>query len=221
MKKLSALLVIFALVILGVCQTSVGFAAAATEGKKGLLLLGSPAPDFKLPDVVTGKVVSLEDFSGKKALLVVFLCRHCPFVQRDKEGIIELAKDYSGKGAGVAAISSNDPAGYPEDALAGLKEMAVQDSFPMPLLFDETQRVAKSYTAVATPDFFIFDQDRKLVYRGQFDDARPGDDLAVTGKDVRAALDAVLQKKPVSQDQKPAVGCSIKWKPGNEPSYWK
>ncbi len=213
--------IILALIILGIFafQSQAGFCAATTENKQGLLPLGSPAPDFKLPDVVTKKIVSRNVFSGKKALLVIFICRHCPFVQRDKEGIIQLANDYLKKDVGIVAISANDPADLPQDAPDSLKEMAVMDGFPMPLLFDESQRVAKTYTAVATPDFFIFDKNQKLAYRGQFDDARPGNDIPVTGKDVRQALEAVLQGQPVASHQKPSIGCSIKWKPGNEPSY--
>lgn len=186
--------------------------AATAEGKKDLMPLGSEAPDFQLKDVVTEKTVSRDDFSGKKVLAVVFLCRHCPYVQHSKAGIVQLAKDYEAKGVGFVAISSNDPVAYPEDAPAKLKEMAVADGFPMPLLFDETQEVARAYTAVATPDFFIFDQSRKLVYRGQMDDSRPQSGVPVTGKDIRAALDAVLEGKTVSPDQKPSVGCSIKWR---------
>lgn len=186
--------------------------AAPREGKKSLLSLGSPAPDFKLRDVVSGKMISRDDLAEKKALLVIFLCRHCPYVQHVKTGIVQMAKDYAGKGVGIVAISSNDPAGYPEDAPEKLKEMAVTGGFPMPLLFDETQEVAKAYTAVATPDLFLFDKDRKLVYRGQFDDARPRNTIPVTGKDIRAALDAVLEGKSVPSEQKPAIGCSIKWK---------
>ncbi len=213
MKKIF-ILIMFGLMIL----QNVAF-SETSAGKKGLLPLGSSAPDFKLPNVVTGKLVSRDDFLAKKAFLVVFICRHCPFVQRDKDGIIQLVNDYSNKDVAVVSISSNDPAAYAQDSPESLKEMAVQDKFPMPLLFDETQSVAKNYTAVATPDFFLFDKGRKLVYRGQLDDARPGNDKPVTGKDVREALDAVLQDKPVSSHQKPAIGCSIKWKPGNEPAF--
>ncbi len=182
------------------------------ERKKDLLPLGSPAPDFRLKDVVSGKTISRDDLAAHKALLVIFLCRHCPYVQHDKAGIIQMARDYAARDAGIVAISANDPVAYPDDAPEKLKEMAVADGFPMPLLFDETQEVAKAYTAVATPDFFLFDQNRKLVYRGQFDDSRPGGDIPVTGKDVRAALDAVLEGKPVPSEQKPPMGCSIKWK---------
>lgn len=192
---------------------------ASTEGKKGLMVLGAEAPSFGLPDVVTQRIVSLEDFSGKKAVLVVFVCRHCPFVQHIKKDLVELAKDYASKDIAIVMISSNDPEAYPDDSPGKLKEMAVEDGFSMPLLYDETQEVAKAYTAVATPDFFLFDKDRKLVYRGQFDDSRPGNNIPVTGRDVRRAIDAVLDGKPASSAQKPAIGCSIKWKTGNEPYY--
>ncbi len=180
--------------------------------KKEQLSLGSEAPDFRLPDVVSGSMVSRSDMASQKVLLVIFLCRQCPYVQHVKNGIIRLANDYADRGVGFVAISSNDPAAYPEDAPEKLKEMAVTDGFPMPLLFDETQEVARAYGAVATPDFFMFDQGRKLVYRGQMDSSRPGSGTPVTGKDVREALDAVLEDRPVSPDQKPPVGCSIKWK---------
>lgn len=187
-------------------------AAASAEGKKGLLEIGSRAPDFVLPDVVTGKIVRRDDFEDRTAFLVVILCRHCPYVKHIRQDLVGLGKDYTGKGLAIVGISSNDPAAYPDDSPESLKEMAVSEGFTFPVLFDGTQEVAKAYTAVATPDFLLFDQDRKLVYRGQYDDARPGSALPVTGKDVRAAVDAVLAGKPVSADQKHAVGCSIKWK---------
>lgn len=220
MKKIFAIVVSSFLLFFVFFPASAAF-SADVEGKNGLLPLGAPAPDFKLPDVVTGKTVSRDDFSGKKAFLVIFLCRHCPFVQRDKEGIIQMAKDYAGKDIGIVSISSNDPAAAALDSLENLKAMAIEDKFPMPLLFDETQAVGKAYTAVATPDFFLFNKDRKLVYRGQFDDARPSNKVPVTGKDLREAIDAVLQDKAVNPHQKMAIGCSIKWKPGNEPEYFK
>jgi peroxiredoxin len=187
-------------------------ATAGTEGKKGLLAMGSQAPDFALPDVVTGKIVRRDDFKDQTALLVVILCRHCPYVKHIRKDLVSFGKDYAGKGLAIVGISSNDPRAYPEDSRESLKEMAVSEGFTFPVFFDETQVVAKAYTAVATPDFFLFDKDRKLVYRGQYDDARPGNTVSVTGKDVRAAVDAVLAGKPVSADQKHAVGCSIKWK---------
>ena len=187
-------------------------ATAGTEGKKGLLAMGSQAPDFALPDVVTGKIVRRDDFKDQTALLVVILCRHCPYVKHIRQDLVNFGKTYAGKGLAIVGISSNDPGAYPEDSPESLKEMAVREGFTFPVLFDGTQEAARAYTAVATPDFLLFDKDRKLVYRGQYDDARPGNVLPVTGKDVRAAVDAVLAGKPVSADQKHAVGCSIKWK---------
>ncbi len=176
-----------------------------------MLALGTAAPDFALPDVTTGKLVSLADAQGKDALLVMFICRHCPYVVHIRAELTRLGRDYAGSGLGIVAISSNDPISYPDDAPAKLKEMAVDAGFRFPLLFDESQDVARAYDAVCTPDFFLFDQDRRLVYRGQLDDSRPGRGTA-NGKDLRAAIDAVLAGKPVSADQKPSTGCGIKWK---------
>ncbi|MFH1799645.1 MAG: thioredoxin family protein [Candidatus Omnitrophota bacterium] len=174
--------------------------------------MGSQAPDFALPDVVTGKIVRRDDFKDQTAFLVVILCRHCPYVKHIRRDLAGLGKDYAGKGLAIVGISSNDPGAYPDDSPESLKDMAVSEGFTFPVLFDGSQEVAKAYTAVATPDFLLFDKDRKLVYRGQYDDARPGNALPVTGKDVRAAVAAVLAGEPVSADQKHAVGCSIKWK---------
>ncbi|MBI2885225.1 MAG: thioredoxin family protein [Candidatus Omnitrophica bacterium] len=193
--------------------------AASTEGKGGLLPMGSPAPAFRLPDVVSGRTVSLEDFAGRTGLLIMVACRHCPYVQHVREGMATLARDYEGQDVGIIAISANDPAGYSEDAPESLKEMAVESEFIFPLLFDETQETAKALTAVATPDFFLFGRERRLVYRGQFDGSRPGNDTPVTGQDVRAALDALLADQPIPEPQHAAFGCSIKWKPGNAPAY--
>lgn len=211
LKKALATVVFISLGVFLFSQ-SLSAVPSGTERKKEWLPLGSLAPDFHLIDVVSGKRISRDDLAAKKALLIIFLCRHCPYVQHDKAGIIQMARDYAARDVGIVAVSANDPVAYPEDAPEKLKEMAVTDGFPMPLLFDETQEVAKAYTAVATPDFFLFDRDRKLVYRGQFDDSRPGGDIPVTGKDVRAALDAVLEGKSVPSEQKPPMGCSIKWK---------
>ncbi len=186
-----------------------------------MLALGTAAPDFKLPDVTTGKIISLSDFSGKKALLVMFICRHCPYVQHIQEGLARLANESIGKGAGVAAVSSNDAENYPDDAPEKLKHMAQTLGFRFPYCHDEHQAAAQAYTAACTPDFFLFDAQRKLVYRGQMDDSRPGNGKPVTGKDLREALDAVLAGRPVSADQKPSIGCNIKWKKGNEPAYYK
>ena len=187
-------------------------AAQTTEGKSGLLPRGAQAPEFKLPDVSTGKEHSLKDFEGKKALMVVFICRHCPYVQHVKKALAQLGKDYQGKDAAIVAISSNDADAYPDDAPNSLKEMASEEGFVFPFLYDESQDVARAYTAKATPDVFVFDGQQKLAYRGQFDDTRPNDGKEATGADVRAALDALLSGRPVSAAQKPAIGCSIKWK---------
>jgi peroxiredoxin len=181
------------------------------------LELGATAPDFALPDVTRGEVIRLSDLSGHRALLVLFLCRHCPYVKRVEGGIAELARDYGDSGLAIAAISANDPGSYPEDAPESLARQAAEAGFTFPYLFDETQEVAKAYTAACTPDPFLFDAEHRLVYRGQLDGARPSNDLPVTCEDVRAAIDAVLEGRPVPADQRPAVGCSIKWRPGNEP----
>lgn len=185
-----------------------------------MLALGTEAPVFELNDVVTGRRVSLDTFSGKKALLVMFICRHCPYVVHVRGELARLGRDYGGKDLGIVAISSNDPEEYPEDAPASLKEMAQEQGFTFPLCFDETQEVAKAYTAACTPDFFLFDQARRLVYRGQLDDSRPSTKTPVTGRDLRAAIDAVLADRPVDPNQRPSLGCNIKWKAGNEPVYF-
>jgi peroxiredoxin len=182
-----------------------------------MLPLGTTAPAFALRDVVSGQVYSLDSFAGKSALLVMFLCRHCPYVQHVEEEIARIGLDYQDSTLGIVAISSNDPVQYPEDAPEGLKEMAVRLQFRFPYCFDETQEVAKSYKASCTPDFFLFDSQRRLVYRGQIDDSRRGNNKPVTGRDLRAAIEAVLAGKPVSGPQHPSIGCSIKWKPGNAP----
>ena len=184
-----------------------------------MLELGTRAPDFRLQDVVSGKVISLETFSSKNGLLVMFICRHCPYVQHVKEELARLGKDYVGKGIGVVAISANDPVKYPDDAPAQLKAMAQELGFNFPFCLDDTQETAKAYSAACTPDFFLFDQDQKLVYRGQLDDSRPGNGKPVTGRDLRAAIDALLAGRPISSDQRASLGCNIKWKVGNEPAY--
>jgi peroxiredoxin len=182
-----------------------------------MLPLGTQAPDFSLADVVSGRTVTLHDFDDAKALLVMFICRHCPYVAHVRPGIAALAREHVGSELGIVAISANDPATYPEDAPEGLAAEAVEAGYTFPYLFDETQGVAKAYTAACTPDFFLFDHDRQLVYRGQFDPSRPANDVPVTGADLRAAIDAVLAGRAVLQEQRPSVGCSIKWRPGNEP----
>ncbi len=186
-----------------------------------MLSLGTQAPDFTLPDVISGKEVSLKDFSDKKAYLVMFICRHCPYVKHIEGGIAQLGKDYQEKEVAIVAISSNDIETHPDDSPENLKEQAQKLGFTFPYLYDETQESAKTYTAACTPDFFLFDKNRQLVYRGQFDGSRPSKLLTkVTGEDLRKAIDAVLSDKPVSSDQKPSTGCNIKWKPGNEPDYF-
>jgi peroxiredoxin len=177
-----------------------------------MLKLGTTAPEFALMDVVSGKTVTRDDFRGKKALLVLFICAHCPYVKHIEKGLAALGKDYAGKGLGIAAISSNDAENFPQDNPAGLKRQAENVGFTFPYLYDETQAVAKAYKAACTPDIFLFDGDFRLVYRGQFDSSRPGNGAAVTGEDLRAAIDAVLAGKPVGGDQRPSLGCNIKWK---------
>jgi peroxiredoxin len=185
-----------------------------------MLELGTPAPDFSLPDVVSGRTISLASFADEKALLVMFICRHCPYVKHVQGELARLGADYRGRGVGMVAISSNDAASYPDDAPERLREMAVELGFAFPLCFDETQEVAKAYSAACTPDFFLFDRRRRLVYRGQLDDSRPDSGKPVTGRDLRAAIDAVLADRSVGADQRPSLGCNIKWKPGNEPAYF-
>lgn len=185
-----------------------------------MLDLGTRAPSFSLPDVVSGKMVSLESFDDAQALLVMFICRHCPYVKHVQEELARIGRDYQGRSLGIVAISSNDAENYPEDAPERLKEMAESLGFTFPFCYDESQETAKAYSAACTPDFFLFDRERRLVYRGQLDDSRPGNDRPVTGRDLRAAIDAVLEGRPVNPNQRPSTGCNIKWKPGNAPSYF-
>jgi peroxiredoxin len=184
-----------------------------------MLALGTPMPSFALPDVRSRKIINPETFQNKSALLVMFICRHCPYVVHVQEELTKLAQDYQEKDLGILAISSNDVSGYPADAPPRLQEMAEQLGWKFPYCYDETQAVAKAFTAACTPDFFLFDRQRQLVYRGQLDESRPGNGKPVTGQDLRAALDAVLSGQPVSSQQRPSAGCNIKWKPGNEPNY--
>jgi peroxiredoxin len=184
-----------------------------------MLPLRTAAPPFALRDVVSGQTYSLDSFAGKAALLVIFMCRHCPYVVHVQDEIARIGHEYADSGLGIVGISSNDPAHYLDDAPDRLKEMARQLKLCFPLCFDETQEVAKAYKAACTPDFYLFDRDRRLVYRGQLDDSRPGNNKPVTGRDLRAAIDAVLAGKPVDSNQKASIGCSIKWKPGNAPPY--
>lgn len=185
-----------------------------------MLDLGTKAPDFSLMDVISGETYSLEKFKGNKALLIIFICNHCPYVKLIKESLVDYAADYMPKGVGVVAISSNDIENYPDDRPEKMKEDAERLGYPFPYLFDESQEVAKAYKAACTPDLFLFDENLKLKYRGQFDDARPGNDVEPTGSDLREATDKVLSGEVVPSDQKPSIGCNIKWKKGNEPEYF-
>lgn len=185
-----------------------------------MLELDTPAPAFELPDT-EGRVVSLAEFSRHEALLVMFICRHCPFVIHVQSKLASLCEDYQGRGVAVVGINSNDVANYQEDSPENMKLQQAEVGFTFPYLFDETQEVAKSYRAACTPDFFVFDGNRRLVYRGQMDDSRPGSDLGVTGADLSAAIDAVLDGRPPLDPQRPSVGCNIKWIPGNEPQYFR
>lgn len=184
-----------------------------------MLPLGTKAPNFQLPDVVSEKTISLETFANKKAILVMFICQHCPFVKHIQTQLAKLGHDYVDKGLGIVAISANDVANYPDDSPANLKKMAQELEFNFPVCYDESQAIAKAYTAACTPDFFLFNGDYELVYRGQLDDSRPGNDIPVTGKDLRTAIDAILGGNPLRIEQKPSIGCNIKWKAGNEPHY--
>ena len=183
-----------------------------------MLALGTSAPQFSLPDP-DGKIVSLSDFEGAPALVVIFMCNHCPFVKHVAPGLANLAREYQDKGVAVVGINPNDVANYPDDSPQKMAEASKEYGYTFPYLLDESQAVAKAYRAACTPDFFVFDADRRLVYRGQMDDSRPSLDLPVTGADLRAALNAVLNGRSVAAEQKPSVGCNIKWKPGNEPQY--
>jgi len=181
--------------------------------------LGLPAPDFHLVNV-DGRTLSLADFKDAKALLVIFMCNHCPFVKHIAEGLTKLASDYLPRGVAIVGINSNDTSAHPEDSPERMVQEVEQRGYPFPYLFDEDQSVAKAYRAACTPDFFLYDKERKLVYRGQMDASRPNSGIPVTGQDLRTALDAVLAGKPVDADQAPSIGCNIKWKPGNEPDYF-
>lgn len=183
---------------------------ALTESK--MLHLGTEAPDFTLIDTVSGKQKSLAELKSSVATVVMFICNHCPFVKHVQHELVKLANDYQAKGINFIAISSNDVEHYPDDAPAKMSQVAEQLHYPFPYLYDESQAVAKAYQAACTPDFYIFDKTLKLVYRGQLDDSRPGNNIPVTGKDIRAALDNILAGKPLSEEQKPSIGCNIKWK---------
>lgn len=188
--------------------------------KSTMLDLGTTAPAFSLKDVVTGKEYSNTSLDSKKLMLVIFMCKHCPYITHIQDELAKFGRDYENSELGIIGISSNDPQGYPEDSPEKLKEFAQKMDFRFPLLFDDTQEVAKSYTAACTPDFFLFDKNRKLVYRGQFDDSRRGNSEPISGKDLRKAVDLALKDQPISADQKPSSGCNIKWRERNEPSYF-
>ncbi|MCH7641168.1 thioredoxin family protein [Patescibacteria group bacterium] len=185
-----------------------------------MIALGTKIPYFRLPDVVSGNIVSSDDPPDKKAILAMFICNHCPYVKHVQEEIAKIGKDYVDKSLSIVAISSNDIEQYPDDAPGNLKKQAQDLGFNFPYLFDETQSVAKAFTAACTPDFFLFNEKRELAYRGQLDDSRPGNDAPVNGKDLREAIDLVLVGKRVSEQQKPSAGCNVKWKVGNEPLYF-
>jgi peroxiredoxin len=183
-----------------------------------MLELGTKAPTFALPDLLTGRIVALDAYEDCPALLVMFVCRHCPYVKHVQHELVRLAADYQPRHVGIVAISSNDAEAYPDDRPESLKEWAQQLGFTFPLCYDESQSVAKAYSARCTPEFFLLDRTRHLVYRGQLDDSRPNSGRPVTGRDLRAALDRLLEGKPIDQDQRPSVGCSIKWRKGNAPT---
>jgi len=185
-----------------------------------MLPLGTPVPPFALPDAVTGRTVSPDDFAGARALLVMFVCNHCPYVQHVLPELGRVARDYAHDGLAVVAINANDLEAYPQDAPPAMKQLAEAEGWTFPFLMDETQAVARAYRAACTPDFFLFDGGRRLVYRGQLDDSRPGNDVPVTGRDLRAAIEATLSGKPVTAEQIPSIGCNIKWTTGNEPDYF-
>ncbi len=186
-----------------------------------MLALGTKAPDFSLVDAASGRRITLGDFAGKPALLVMFICNHCPFVVHVRGEFGRIEKDFVGRGLAIVAINSNDEKAHPDDGPPHMKELAAQMGWGFPFLFDPTQGVAKAYTAACTPDLYLFDAARKLVYRGQLDESRPGNDRPVNGKDLRTAIEAVLAGRPVPADQKPSAGCNIKWAPGNEPEYFR
>jgi len=185
-----------------------------------MLPLGAKAPDFSLPDPFR-RVWTLADFEGAPALLVAFICNHCPFVKHVRAGFAQLAREYQERGVAVVGVSSNDFEAYPDDSPEAMAEEIRTAGYTFPYLVDESQQVARDYRAACTPDFFVFDRAQQLVYRGQMDGSRPGNEVPVTGEDLRRALDAVLEGRPVADEQRPSLGCNIKWKPGREPEYFK
>ncbi|MEX0612286.1 MAG: thioredoxin family protein [Pirellulales bacterium] len=185
-----------------------------------MLPVGTKAPDFSLVNV-DGQTVSLDDFADAPALLVMFICNHCPFVKHLADALAQFTAEYMDKGVAVVGINSNDAASYPADSPEQMVREAEERGYQFPYLYDESQEVAKEYRAACTPDFFLFDGKRGLVYRGQFDDSRPDNGIPITGRDLRAAIDSVLAGRKPSENQRPSIGCNIKWKPGNEPDYFK
>ena len=185
-----------------------------------MLSLGTTAPDFSLPDA-TGKIASLSDYADRKALLVVFMCNHCPYVKHIQYDFAELAKEYQDRGVAVVGINANDVESYPEDGPENMARVAKEVGYTFDYLYDSSQEVAKAYRAACTPDFFLFDEGRKLFYRGQMDSSRPGNDIPITGQDLADALDRLLEGREAPELQRPSMGCNIKWKPGNEPDYFK
>jgi peroxiredoxin len=185
-----------------------------------MLPLGTALPDFRLPDAVTGRDVSPADFHDAKALMVMFICNHCPYVQHVMSELGRVARDYRDDGLAVIAINSNDLTAFPQDAPPAMKQLAEDQAWAFPFLMDESQAVAKAFHAACTPDFYLFDKRRRLVYRGQLDDSRPKSDVPVTGRDLRAAIEATLGGKAVPSSQKASMGCNIKWTPGNEPEWF-
>ena len=177
-----------------------------------MVALGTNAPHFILPDTVSGKDISLENIKGEKGTMIMFICNHCPFVKHINAELVRLANDYKSKGIGFVAISSNDVINHPEDAPGLMTQVAKDLKYPFPYLYDEPQEIAKAYDAACTPDFFIYDKELRLVYRGQLDDSRPGNEIPVTGKDIRRALDCLINNEPVPQEQRANIGCNIKWK---------
>ncbi|HJQ78037.1 MAG TPA: thioredoxin family protein [Acidimicrobiia bacterium] len=185
-----------------------------------MLALGTQAPDFSLPDTVSGNIVSLSDYEDKTGVLVMFISNHCPYVKHVRDELARLGKDYQDSGIAIVAINANDSEQYPDDAPEAMKDEAESYGYVFPYLHDDDQRVTAAYTAMCTPDFFLFGPDRKLVYRGRLDGSRPNTDVPLTGEDLRAAIEAVLAGEPVSEEQYASMGCSIKWKPGNQPAYF-
>lgn len=194
--------------------------AQVAETPSTMLALGTTVPAFQLEDAVSGRVVTEKEFEGSRATLVMFICNHCPFVKHVVGELGRLGEDYLSRGVGIVAINSNDIRLYPQDGPERMKELADREGWEFPFLLDATQDVAKAFRAACTPDFFLFDGDGRLAYRGQLDDSRPGNGRPVTGRDLRAALDAVLEGRSIPEAQVPSVGCNIKWKPGNAPEYY-